>query len=209
MPARSVTPQQRLQDSWLSATPGALCAWEQAKALACREASKELHGGQVKLAWVASKLTKQGGGTPQKGSLSEFFAKVDADPEWFPGKHRGGKRGRPPVLTTAKRRCIAQSLMRAKARGDEPCPAIAIHRCPSSTLNPETGEPFCDKTIRKLMAEDCYDVDPAKPWRFQAKLQKVFLPDDVKAQRCRMAEVLLSHGHDAAWWFRNVVWFDP
>ena len=24
-----------------------------------------------------------------------------------------------------------------------------------------------------------------------------------------MAELLLSHGHDAAWWYRNVVWFDP
>ena len=58
-------------------------------------------------------------------------------------------------------------------------------------MNPETGEPFCDKTLRKVMSEDCYDVDPAKPWRFQAKLQKVFLPDEVKAQRCHMAEVLL------------------
>ena len=106
MPSVLSYAQQRLQDSWLAAAPGSLCAWEQAKALAFREASKELHGGKVKLAWVASKLTKQGGGTPQKGSLSEFFAKVDADPEWFPGKHRGGKRGRPPVLTTAKRRCF-------------------------------------------------------------------------------------------------------
>ena len=209
MAAPSLTPQQRLAAYWLAAAPGTLCAWEQAKALAYREASKELHNGKVKLAWVASKLTKQGGGSPQKGSLSEFFSKVDADPQWFPGKHGGAKRGRPPVLTAAKRRCIAQSLMRAKARGEEPCPAVAVHRCPTSTLNPETGEPFCENTLRKLMTEDCYDVDPAKPWRFQTKLQKVFLPEDVKAQRCRMAEVLLSHGHDAAWWFRNVVWFDP
>ena len=58
------------------------------------------------------------------------------------------------------------------------------------------------------MSEDCYNVDPAKPWRFQTKLQKVFLPEDVKTQRYQLAEELMSHGHDA-WWFRNVVWFDP
>ena len=101
MAAPSLTGQQRLQAAWLVATPGTLCAWEQAKASAYREASKELHNGKVKLAWVASKLTKQGGGSPQKGSLSEFFSKVDADPQWFPGKHGGAKRGRPPVLTAA------------------------------------------------------------------------------------------------------------
>ena len=88
MAAPSLTPQQRLAAYWLAAAPGTLCAWEQAKALAYREASKELHNGKVKLAWVASKLTKQGGGSPQKGSLSEFFSKLDADPQWFHGNAR-------------------------------------------------------------------------------------------------------------------------
>ena len=209
MPPTEPIPQDRLEAYWHSAPIGRLCPWEQAKALAFREASKEIHHGAVKLDWVAGKLTKNGGGCPQKGSLSEFFAKVDADPAWFPGKHCGAKRGRRPCLTASKRRCIAKSLMAAKKRGEEPCPEVAIERCPKSTMNQETGEPFCAKTLRKVMSEDCYDVGPAKPWRFQTKLQKVFLPEEVKAQRCRMAEVLLSHGHDAAWWYRNVVWFDP
>ena len=159
-------PQARLQTYWHAAAAGRLCPWEQAKALAFREASQEIHNGSVKLDWVASKLTKNGGGCPQKGSLSEFFAKVDADPAWFPGKHSGAKRGRRPCLTPAKRRCIAQSLMSAKKRGEEPCPEVAIQRCPKSTFNPETGEAFCDKTIRKVMSEDCYDVGPTEPWRF-------------------------------------------
>ena len=203
-------PQDRLKEYWHAAAPGTLSPWEQAKALAFREASKAIHNkGKVKLDWVASKLTKKGGGCPQKGSMSEFLSKADEDPEWFPGKHSGAKRGRKPRLTPAKRRCIAQSLMAAKKRGEEPCPEVAIQRCPKSTLNPETGEPFCDKTLRKVMAEDCYDVDPAKPWRFQLKLQKTFLPDEVKAQRWHMAELLLGDGRDASWWFQNVVWFDP
>ena len=152
MAAPSCNAQQHLQAAWLAARPGCLCAWEQAKALAFREASRELHNGKVKLAWVASKVTKQGGGHPQKGSLSEFFSNVDTDPAWFPGKQSGAKRGRPPVLTTAKRRCIAQSLMRAKARGEEPCPAVASHRCPHMDLEPGDGRAI----LRQDLAE-AYD----------------------------------------------------
>ena len=40
---------------------------------------------------------------PGHGSVSEFFQKVDADPEWFPGKVSGQKRGRKAVMTPAKR----------------------------------------------------------------------------------------------------------
>ena len=68
MAAPSHISQERLQTYWHAATPGTLCAWEQAKALAFREASKEIHNGKVKLAWVASKVTKKGGGRqPAKG----------------------------------------------------------------------------------------------------------------------------------------------
>ena len=67
MAAPSCSAQQRRQAAWLAARPGALCAWEQAKAFAFRGASRELHNGKVKLAWVASKLTNQGGGHPSEG----------------------------------------------------------------------------------------------------------------------------------------------
>ena len=39
--------QQLLKDLWLSATPGRLSPWQQAKALALREVNMELHGGKV------------------------------------------------------------------------------------------------------------------------------------------------------------------
>jgi len=172
---------------------------------------QEVHDGEdAPLAWIAERVTKIGGGHPQKGSLSEFFTKVDADPDWFPGKHNGKKRGPKPVLTKAKRRCIAASAMSAKhTRGQEPCVAAVVEACPAASLNPNTGQPFSDFSIRKIFVEDCYDFDPAHPWRFQHALQKVFLPEPVKEHRCKMGRYLLRYGPTAAWWSQHVVWFDP
>ena len=142
--------QGQLRDLWLQAPAGRLSAWEQAKALALREASRELHG-RTQLAWIAARVEKAGGGHPNLGALHKFFKIVDADKEWFPGKQRGARRGAKPLLTPAKRRCIAQSAMAAKrSRGDEPCIAAVVHACPRATTNPKTGKPFCDKTIRKV-----------------------------------------------------------
>ena len=44
--------QEQLRDVWLHAQHGRLSAWEQAKALALREVSRELHG-RTQLAWIA------------------------------------------------------------------------------------------------------------------------------------------------------------
>ena len=119
--------QQNLKDLWLSATPGRSSPWQQAKALALREVNMELHGGKVHLSWICARLTKGGGGHPQKGSLHEFFHKVDSVPEWFPGKHSGAKRGPRPLLTRRKRQCMAASAMAAKKRRrQEPCIATAF-----------------------------------------------------------------------------------
>ena len=142
--------------------------------------------------------------------MSMFFKHVDCDPDWYPGKQGGAKRGRKTLLTPAKRRCIARSAMAAKQqRGDEPCVEAVLHACPRATLNPETQKPFCDKTIRKVFKEDCYDFVPEFPWRFQTPLQKVFLPDSVKALRLAMAQRLLGSHPRSAWWARHIVWFDP
>ena len=46
-----------LRDLWLAAPPGRLCPWQQARALALREASRELHG-RAQLCWIAARLEK-------------------------------------------------------------------------------------------------------------------------------------------------------
>ena len=157
-------------------------------------------------------MEKVGGGKPTKQSLWEFFKKVDADKDWFPGKHSGTKRGPPPQCTKAKRACIAKALMAAKKRGEPPCAEVAARQCPKAILNDATGDPFSDWTIRKVMMEDCFDSDPNQPWKYQTKLQRVFLPEPVKLSRemmCSVLSAMILSGKDASWWFKNVVWFDP
>ena len=135
--------------------------------MALRDVSRELHGGKTCLDWIAARVKKVGGGHLGRSALCQFFQLVDNDPEWHPGKHEGAKRGRKPLLTPAKRRCIAQSAMTAKKRrGNDPCVAAVVHACPLATLNPETQQRFCDKTLRKVLAEDCFDLDPDFPWKF-------------------------------------------
>jgi hypothetical protein len=31
--------------------------------------------------------------------------------------------------------------------------------------------------------DDCYDIEPDHPWKYQYPLQKIALPDDVKEHR--------------------------
>ena len=115
-----------------------------------REASKDIHNDNVNLPWIAVRVTKVHGGNPSPAALHQLFGKIDADPEWFPGKHTGTKRGPKPLLTKAKRRCIADSAMAMKAiGGDEPVVDAVILDCPDATMNPVTGKPFCAKSIRK------------------------------------------------------------
>ena len=80
------TMSSALRQLWLSAPPGRMSPWQQARALALREVSRELHAGRTQLEWVAARVEKVGGGSPGQDALHKFFTKVDADPDWFPGK---------------------------------------------------------------------------------------------------------------------------
>ncbi len=88
-----------LRDLWLAAPEGRLCAREQAKAWALREAWRaEGKNNYGLLAFVCARVrvTKGGkpsGNRPGTGSMHDFFAKVDADPAWYPGKQDGATRG--------------------------------------------------------------------------------------------------------------------
>ena len=144
--------QELLRNFWLTSPPDRLSPWEQAKALGLREASKEIHRGKPNVPWICARLVKTGGGQPQRAAIHEFFRKVDADPDWFPGKHNGKRRGRKPLLTPQKRRCIARPAMEAKRRhGQEPCAAAVVEACPRATLSEATRQPFSANTIRKVL----------------------------------------------------------
>ena len=200
---QSYTPvlsQDALRRLWHGGQEGRLSAWEVAKALGLREASKELHDGTLNLPWVAQRLKKIGGGRPSTAGLLQLYAKIDADPDWFPGKHTGAKRGPKPLFNSAKRRCVAESMMAQKRnRGEDPSVEAAILNCPKATMNPKTKKPFCDKTIQDVFTTQCYDFDPERPWRFQQPLQKVFLPDKLKEHRLSMGRYLQRYGPAANW----------
>ena len=136
----------------------------------------DLHGGEVNVQWVCDRVCKNDGTHPQRQSLHEFFDSVDKDKHWFPGKHSGKRRGPQPVFTLTKKRRCAKVMMQVKTRGGEPTLEEMKLRCRGSTTNPSTGAPFDDKLLRTVFSEFCYDLDPEYPWRFQARLQKRFLP---------------------------------
>ena len=69
--------QDTLRRAWLYAPGNRLCAWEVAKALGLREASKEIHNGTVSLPWVAARVTKVGGGRPNTSALHQLFGKIN------------------------------------------------------------------------------------------------------------------------------------
>ena len=89
-----MTALEQLEDLWLSAPEGKLCAREQARAWALREIWVAEGKGQHGLyTFVANRVqtTKDGkpkGGAPVSQSIKDFFEKVDADPNWFPGNTR-------------------------------------------------------------------------------------------------------------------------
>ena len=213
-------PQDDLRKFWHTSAPGRLTPWQQALALGLREASKDMYNGHVCVSWIASKLRKTdetgeaySSDSPEHGSLSEFFKKVDQEEDdWFPGKHNGARRGPLPLLTKAKRARIATCSMAQKAEGFEPSVEVTVKRCPAATLNPTTKQPFCDKTIRKVWLQDCYDFTPQFPWKYQSPLQKSFLPDDVMEHRLSMIRAIEGFsncGSESGWWYRHVVWIDP
>ena len=94
-------------------------------ALGLLQASREVHG-DPNLPWICARITKSHGDTRATGdqptpfALCQFFRKVDADKDWFPGKYGGQMRGPKPVLVPARRQCIAVSAMAQKATGGEP-----------------------------------------------------------------------------------------
>ena len=179
LPTGQTMAERSLESLWKDGKTGALCPWEQALAVAFRKASEDIHGGTPNMSWIASKVTKIGGGHPCRDAMRQFFDKVDADEAWYPGKHSGKKRGPAPLLTPAKRRCIAVAAMRTKAAGEEPTPPAVIARCPISTTNPQTKKPFDLKLIRKVLVTNCYDIDPDNPWRLLVQKQRRGNPSSV------------------------------
>ena len=142
---------------WLSARFGCLSPLQQLKALVCRDVYVELEAVDARQYGlhnkIAAKLTKEGGGVPSRNAVRELLKRIDADPEWFPGKRYQDSYGPAPALNPAKRRCIAISAMALKASGQEPTFSAMVAQCPRAALNPQTKK-VVDVVDKKII----YDV---------------------------------------------------
>ena len=79
--------QEALRAAWLGGTQGHLSAMSEARAWALREVYLEMGKPKWGLnTFVASRITKVGGGAPGVSAVAKFFARVDADGDWYPGR---------------------------------------------------------------------------------------------------------------------------
>ena len=77
-----------LESLWKEGRDGALSPLEQKRAWALRTAQRDIGGDKaVNLEKIADRVTKVGGGHPTREAIRQFLERVDADPEWFPGKN--------------------------------------------------------------------------------------------------------------------------
>ena len=217
--------QQALQDLWLNARKGTLCAREQARAWALREIWIEQNVGPKA---VRSKLTRSDlygmmefvrqrvfvAGSrkahPSTPCLANLFEKLDQDKQWFPGKKNpdAAAPGPEPVLAGAKRKAVAEAAMGLKRRGIEPTYADIVAQCPSAAINPDTGEPVHPNRVYKVINADCYDNDPSKPWRHQPRVAKQRLTAEAMGRRLVWGQSLLPLAHTDRWYYEKLVWTD-
>ena len=101
-----------LESLWKEGRDGTLSPLEQMRAWALRTAQKDLGGFKaVNYGKIAERVTKVGGGHPTREAIRQFLERVDADPEWYPGKNyrkcsKGRKESRRPCTDErAERRC--------------------------------------------------------------------------------------------------------
>ena len=81
------TRQELLRDAWLGGRTGYLSPLSEARAWALREVWREDDKADHGMcAFIARKVTKVGGGNPERNAVRKFFEQMDEDPEWFPGK---------------------------------------------------------------------------------------------------------------------------
>ena len=176
--------QELLRTAWLDAKDDSLSGKEQAKAWALREMWRD--DGKTDygmLTYIAGKLKKKGGGSPSGEAVRRFFHKLDADPDWFPGKANYDNVGAPSVMTGQQRASMARCAMTMKSEGIEPTYGKVVAACPKAALNPNTKRPFSKKVVYAIMSEDCYDDDPCLPWVHKARFSKKALTPEMMERR--------------------------
>ena len=207
--------QETLESLWLHAPEGKLCGREQAKAWALREVWRSEGKSEYgMLTFVASKLVKNKKGKPSPkdkptvASVKEFFDKIDGDADWFPGKHSDTKRGPKRVLRGGKVGAIVSACKKLRAEEEEATYNELVSRCPTATLNPDTGEAVDKKLVYRVFRENCHDEGADDRWEHLTLMAQTALDEPAMARRVIFGRHMDSLGYTAEWFYLNVVWVD-
>ena len=93
--------------------------------------------------------------TPIQRAVGLFYARVDADPEWYPGKSGQVIHGPAKALTSQQASAIARSAQALKARGVEPTYSRIVSACPNATINHKTGKAVDKKREYDVFRASC------------------------------------------------------
>ena len=202
--------QDVLREAWLGGRPGELSALAEARAWALRECWRDQHESEYgMLRYIAERVEKTGGGNPSREAVRVLLGRIDADPQWYPGKVAAAKRNGPePVLRAAKRRAVATSAERLKKSGQEPTYSRVVAQCPEATRNPQTGAPVHKKQLYAVLKQDCFDEGADEPWEHKARYSKAALTPDMMRKRLAFARHVRNWRRTVRWFRNNVVWTD-
>ena len=203
--------QELLRAAWLGGVHGHLSAMAEARAWSLREVYVEMGKPKYGLnTFVASRLTKVGGGAPGVSAVIKFFARLDADDEWFPGKSSRTEYGPQGALSETAKNNIASSAMAMKDRKVEPTYKKVLSTCPQAVINPETGKAVDKRLVYDVLRERCYDdpEDQEDTWEHQARLTKSALPDSVQVKRKGWADAVDNLDLSPQWCYWKLLWTD-
>jgi len=203
--------QELLKEAWLGGRDGYLSPLSEARAWALREVWRDGNESEWgMLSYIAGKLKKKGGGNPGVAAVSKFFAKLDADPQWFPGKSAQTTFGPASAISPTNQAIVARSAMAMAESGKEPTYPALIANNPVALENPSTKEPVGKKRVYAILKERCYDDpdDPEDTWKHRQKSSKIALtPQDIE-KRWNWGLYMLAHMWQPWWIFKNIVWAD-
>ena len=125
---------------WISGKQGSLAPRAQAQVWGLHVMAKNQ---DVKMSNddIAAMVTKVGGGHPSQQAIASWRKTFDDDPDWYPGKQNeeAQQRGPKRKFTVQKQMAVAKSAMALKAAGEEPTVDAVRARCPTASINPDTG----------------------------------------------------------------------
>ena len=134
--------QELLKKAWLGGRKGYLSPLSEAKAWALREAWRDAgkpdYGMCVYIAGKLWKIPEEGKKKehPSAAAIHKMFGKMDADPDWFPGKSCQQSFGPPSVITPTNQSVVARSAMAMSSKGKEPTYPALVANNPQALLNP-------------------------------------------------------------------------